>query len=90
MKTRIISSILSAVILSSCGSKDKETQPQYKAITETVFASGTLEPEAKYNLTAQSDGYVVSLNFKENDVVIRMRAFSVKPPRPSFRRIDHQ
>ena len=41
----------------------------YKDIIETVFASGTLEPEGKYNLTAQSDGYLVAVKFKEGDMV---------------------
>ncbi|MFL5765268.1 MAG: efflux RND transporter periplasmic adaptor subunit [Bacteroidia bacterium] len=69
MKRTIITALAATIFLSGCGSKNEEAKPQYKAITETVFASGTLEPEAKYNLTAQSDGYLVSLNFKEDDVV---------------------
>jgi RND family efflux transporter MFP subunit len=69
MRYYFISSLVALSLLSACRSKDEEATPEYKAITETVFASGTLEPEAKYNLTAQSDGYVVALNFKENDIV---------------------
>lgn len=57
------------IILSSCGKKSNEVSPQYKEITETVFASGVLEPNDKYNLTAQSEGYIIKLNFTEGDIV---------------------
>ena len=60
---------LAIVLLSSCGKKNNETQAQRKDITETVFASGTLEPENKYNLTAQTDGYIIELKFDNGDVV---------------------
>lgn len=66
---KIIPILFLFVLIASCGNKDNEVKPEYKDITETVFASGTLEPEGKYNLTAQSDGYLVSLKFKEGDIV---------------------
>lgn len=56
-------------LLNSCGKKYTETTPEYRNITETVFASGVLVPENQYNLTAQSDGYLISLNFEEGDIV---------------------
>ena len=65
----IISISLIILVLSSCGKKLNEVSPQYKKITETVFASGSLEPYDKYNLTAQSEGYLVKLNFTEGDLV---------------------
>jgi HlyD family secretion protein len=61
--------ILLCFSLASCGKKTNETKPQRKDITETVFASGTLEPENKYNLTAQSEGYIVQLKFDHGDTV---------------------
>jgi multidrug efflux pump subunit AcrA (membrane-fusion protein) len=57
------------LIFSSCGKKSLETNPERKDITETVFASGTLEPENKYNLTAQTDGYIIDLKFDHGDIV---------------------
>lgn len=66
---KLISIALLLIVIASCGNKDNEVSPVYRDITETVFASGTLEPEGKYNLTSQSDGYLVSLNFKEGDIV---------------------
>ncbi|HWY10324.1 MAG TPA: HlyD family efflux transporter periplasmic adaptor subunit [Bacteroidia bacterium] len=56
-------------VLFSCGRKTNETKPSRKDITETVFASGTLEPENKYNLIAQSEGYIIALKFNNNDEV---------------------
>ncbi len=67
MKRLIVFSTI--LLFTACGKKDKEGKPEYKDITETVFASGVLEPNNKYNLTAQSEGYVVALNFTEGDQV---------------------
>jgi HlyD family secretion protein len=53
----------------SCGKKVEETKPIRKDVTETVFASGILEAKNTYNLTAQSDGYLVQINFEEGDDV---------------------
>ena len=66
---KIISIVLLLFMIASCSNKNNEVKPEFRDITETVFASGTLEPEGKYNLTSQSDGYLLSLNFKEGDMV---------------------
>jgi HlyD family secretion protein len=60
--------IISALAF-SCGKKTEETKPIRKAITETVFASGVLEANGTYNLTAETDGYLIQLNFVEGDLV---------------------
>lgn len=57
------------MLLNSCGKNAETTKPIRKNITETVFASGVLVPENQYNLTAQSDGNIISLNFKEGNIV---------------------
>lgn len=57
------------LLLSSCGKNDETIKPVRKNIAETVFASGVLVPENLYNLTAQSDGYLIRLNFDEGDIV---------------------
>ena len=57
------------VLLNSCGKNGETTKPVRKNISETVFASGELVPENLYNLTAQSDGYLISLKFEEGDIV---------------------
>lgn len=65
----IITIYISILLLNACGKKIEETRPIRKNITETVFASGVLVPENQYNLTAQSDGYLLRLNFEEGDII---------------------
>jgi HlyD family secretion protein len=55
--------------LVSCGKKTEETKPIRKDVTETVFASGILEADNTYNLTAQADGYLTQVNFNEGDLI---------------------
>src|ERR1700757_31376 len=64
-------------ILLSCGRKTQETTPIRKDITETVFASGVLVPEDEYNLTAQSEGYIIDLKFDEGDTVKKDQVLAV-------------
>ncbi len=69
MKQSIILAISAVLMLCSCGKKTEETKPIRKDVTETIFASGILEADNTYNLTAQADGYLVSINFKEGDTI---------------------
>lgn len=69
MKHIIAILIIASGLFASCGKKVDETQPIRKDITETVFASGILEAENTYTLKAQTDGYLISLNFEEGDIV---------------------
>jgi len=69
--------IATSLVLFSCGKKMNETTPVRKDITETVFASGTLEPEDKYNLTAQSEGYIIELKFDEGDTVKKDQVLAI-------------
>ena len=66
---KILPILAGLIFINSCGKKLSETKPIRKSITETVFASGVLVPENQYNLTAQSEGYIVVLNFIEGDTV---------------------
>lgn len=68
-KFSFYSFIILLVLIFSCSKKNEETKPFRKDITELVFASGSLEASDKYNLTAQSEGYIVQLNFDENQNV---------------------
>lgn len=68
MKRIIIPTLIACMII-SCGKRIEQSTPIRKDITEAVFASGVLEAEGTYNLTARTDGYIVELNFKENDLV---------------------
>jgi HlyD family secretion protein len=72
MKSKLIKQLLLLTItfiFFSCGKKTEETKPIRKDVTETVFASGILEANNTYNLTAQADGYLTQLNFKEGDMI---------------------
>jgi multidrug efflux pump subunit AcrA (membrane-fusion protein) len=69
--------ILTLALFSSCGKKTEETKPIRKDVVETVFASGALEPEGKYNLTAQTDGYIVDLKFDDGDTVQKDQVLAV-------------
>jgi HlyD family secretion protein len=72
MKTNsnsIIAGIFVLMLVSACGKKSEETNPIRKDVTETVFASGVLEADGTYDLTAQTDGYLIQINFKEGDIV---------------------
>ena len=80
---KVISAVLLLIVISSCGNKNNEVKPIYKDITETVFASGTLEPEGEYNLVSQSDGYIVHLNFKEGDIIKTGDVFAVVDNQPN-------
>ncbi len=66
---QVLTIISGLAMLSSCGKKTADTKPIRKDITETVFASGILVPDNQYNLTAQSEGYIIALNFIEGDTV---------------------
>src|ERR1700758_72233 len=69
--------LLFSFVLLSCGRKTIETKPERRDVTETVFASGTLEPEGKYNLTAQNDGYIIELKFDDGDTVKKDQLLAV-------------
>jgi len=71
MKSVIIKSSMTllSALLFFLWKKIQETKPIRKDVTETVFASGTLEADGSYNLTAQTDGYLLQVDFKEGDVV---------------------
>jgi multidrug efflux pump subunit AcrA (membrane-fusion protein) len=70
-------------LLIACGKKKEDVKPERKDITETVFASGTLEPENKYNLTAQSEGYIVELKFDYGDTVKAGQTLAIIENKPN-------
>lgn len=64
--------LLSAAVLLpalSCSHPANEIKPQRKDLVEMVFAPGVLEADDQSNITAQTDGYLVKLSFKEGDMV---------------------
>jgi RND family efflux transporter MFP subunit len=69
--------VAAACLLFSCGQKTAPVRPAHKDLTEMVFASGVLEADDKNNLTAQTDGYLVKLDFKEGDPVVAGQLLAV-------------
>jgi multidrug efflux pump subunit AcrA (membrane-fusion protein) len=71
MKTnrRILLTPIILLGLLSCGGNKQEVQPVRKNITETVFASGSIEAIDKYNLSAQTEGYLLDLFVQDGDSV---------------------
>jgi HlyD family secretion protein len=65
------------ILLTSCGKKTTEVQPIRKDITEMVFAAGSLVPDNMYNLTAQSEGYLIALNIEEGTIVAKNQVLAV-------------
>jgi HlyD family secretion protein len=65
----IVTITLISCCIVACGKKVQETKPIRKNVTEVVFASGVLEANGSYSLTAQTDGYLVQIYFNEGDMV---------------------
>lgn len=61
---------LSLLIVFSCNNS-KEVKPIVKDIKELVFASGELEWDNAYNLTAQTDGILINANFDVGNKVLK-------------------
>lgn len=60
---------IGCLTLVSCSKPIAESKPIRKDILETVFASGYLEAEDTYNLTAQTEGYLSKVNFEEGSII---------------------
>jgi multidrug efflux pump subunit AcrA (membrane-fusion protein) len=69
MKHKIGGLLVLAAFFAACTQQTEETKPVRKDVTETVFVSGVLEANGIYHLTAQTDGYLTQVNFKENDII---------------------
>lgn len=72
----LLASITGVLFLASCSKKGNKTKPLRKNITEMVFASGMLEADNQYNLSAQTDGYLVKMNFEEGVFVYNGQAIA--------------
>jgi HlyD family secretion protein len=58
-----------ALILFSCSQEKKVVSPEYRTISEAVYASGQLVPETEYKINANIDGTLVGVFVQENDLV---------------------
>lgn len=70
IRTYLTLAVAASLALVSCGGKKaEEVSPKISDITETVFASGTLDADDKYSLTAQAEGYISEMLVAEGDSV---------------------
>ncbi|MFY7888791.1 MAG: efflux RND transporter periplasmic adaptor subunit [Spirosomataceae bacterium] len=70
--------VWSILAFASCKkNEEKPVHPIRQDITETVFASGALEADEKYNLVAQADGYLIQVNFDDGDAVVVNQVLAV-------------
>jgi multidrug efflux pump subunit AcrA (membrane-fusion protein) len=69
-KMKNIKFILLAFSLFSCN-KEKGTKPIVQDIKELVFASGELEWDNSYNLTAQTDGVLTDADFEVGNKILK-------------------
>jgi HlyD family secretion protein len=70
MKNRyIIYPVLLTLLVFACNKKTTSTNPQYKPLTEAVYASGNVYPKNEYKLIANADGYLVKQLTNEGDAV---------------------
>jgi multidrug efflux pump subunit AcrA (membrane-fusion protein) len=74
MKKKV--SIVFLLSLLSCG-KSEEIKPISQDIKELVFASGQLEWDDSYNLTAQTDGVIQNINFEVGNNVNKGKVLAV-------------
>lgn len=72
---KIVSTLL-LLTLFSCG-ESGEIKPVKQDIKELVFASGQLEWDNSYNLTAQTDGAIQNINFEVGNSVNKGKVLAV-------------
>ncbi len=61
--------IITVLFAASCKPKYDEASPKTSAVTEAVFASGSIDPKDAYTLTSISDGFITKSLVSENDLV---------------------
>jgi len=69
MKHTLFYSIALIALLTACKSKTEKTYTVIAPITDAVFASGHIESQDQFVLTAFSDGYLQNAWVKESDLV---------------------
>jgi len=65
------------MLFESCDKRIQETRPIRKDVSEVVFASGILEAKNTYHLTAQVEGFISQIYFKEGDYVEQGKVMAV-------------
>jgi len=70
--------ISASLILFACGKKPESTLPTIESITESVYASGSVESIDQYQVFASVNGIISSVNVSEGDVInAKTKLFSI-------------
>lgn len=69
MNQSIIIRFALATLLVACGKKEKTIQPEYRELTEAVYASGNIYPENEYRVFANADGILQEIFAEEGDSI---------------------
>ena len=70
MKNSCLLTLIFVGIFVSCKkTENTNTSPQYKSLTEAVYASGNIYPKNEYKLTANADGFLIKQTAFEGDAV---------------------
>lgn len=78
--------IISVLVLQSCADKKQTIMPEYKMLTEAVYASGNLLPKNEYKVIAQADGVLLRKIAEEGDTVfIGQTLFELQNDKQSIR-----
>lgn len=67
--TRFAIGVVVFAAIVSCNQKDKTAHPEYRAMTEAVYASGVIMPRGEYKLYSMADGVIAERMVNEGDLV---------------------
>jgi len=74
---QIIAVLLCSFLFLACGKRNERVQPEYRTVTEAVYATGILMPADEYKVYAQQDGIITTLYVNEGDSILRGQALCV-------------
>jgi multidrug efflux pump subunit AcrA (membrane-fusion protein) len=84
--TFLVGILACLTILQGCADKKQTAKPEYKLLTEAVYASGNLLPQHEYKLFAQAEGVLLKKNVEEGDsVTIGQTLFLLENDKQSIR-----
>lgn len=69
MNNRAYLIVVFILLMVSCGRKMNSYTPEYKPLTEAVYASGIIMPKNEYQVMSMGDGILVDILVKEGDIV---------------------
>ncbi len=61
--------LLICLLPAGCSEKREKASPQYRHLTESVYASGSVQPRHEYKVFAVVDGYLIRRRVNEGDTI---------------------